>query len=117
MEAVKSKDDDALLLLQRLLNAEKRLQILESIFNDPVNRCKRDLAKKKVYSSTFIQVPTHYYDLPMAERANILNCTIPQMCKSIIFENTAWAEDLLLSNDDTKTNSRYYLVVVQYQGK
>jgi hypothetical protein len=99
-------------LIRRLEIAEARLAALETKINDPVERIKRDLANRKVYSSSFARVPGNYYDSPLSKRASILKCTVPQLCKSIIFENTAWSDDG--SND--RTNGRFYLVVVQYQG-
>ena len=100
-------------LNKRIVAAEARVAALEALTNDPVERVKRDLSRRKVYSSTFVQVASNYYDRPLPERALCLKCTVPQMCKSIIFENTAWIEDV----KGDRTNAQYYLVVVQYQAK
>jgi prolyl-tRNA editing enzyme YbaK/EbsC (Cys-tRNA(Pro) deacylase) len=97
----------------RITNAEKRLDALEIIAHDPVQRVKRDLAKRKVFSGSFIKVPENYYGLTLMQRALQLRSTVPQLCKSIIFQNTNWTEDV----PGDPTNAQYYLVVVQYQAK
>ena len=108
---------DQKLLSKRLVLAEERLMKLEAIMNDPVERIKRDLGRRKVFSGTLIQVPTDYYDRPLQERALCLQCSVPQMTKSIIFENTSWVKDEVECSKNDKTNAQYYLVVVQYQAK
>jgi hypothetical protein len=109
-------DDDLLSqLMKRIDQAELRVLSLQDSFkDDPVDRVKNDLSRKKVYSSTFVTVAADYYENSLEARAKILNCLVPQLCKSIIFENTAWCKE----NDiDDPTNSRFYLVLVQYEGK
>lgn len=103
-------------LLKRLESAEKRLQTLEGQSNkddNPVERVKQDLLRRGVYSSRFFKVPSNYYDLGLEERAKLLNGNANQLCKSIIFENTA--SDVADCNDPT--NSKYYCVIIQYVGK
>ena len=103
-------------LLLRLSAAEVRVSNLYvSREVDPVDRVKKDLATKKVYSSVFLNVAPDYYEKSLLERAKLLNCTIPQLCKSIIFENTAWVQENNCESGDP-TNSRFYLVLVQYEG-
>lgn len=99
----------------RIANAELRLEALEASVNDPVSRVKRDLARRKVFSSSFVQVPADYYSKSLMERAIYLqyNATVPQLCKSIIFQNTNWVEDVT----GDPTNSEFYMVIVQYQAK
>lgn len=108
-------DDLLSRLLERIDQAEVRLHsMLRGLNERPVDRVKNDLSRKKVYSSIFVEVSADYYDNSLEARAKILNCSVPQLCKSIIFENTAWCKE----NDvDDPTNSRYYLVLVQYEGK
>ena len=116
MSTPAENDDETALMAAlhtRIAAAEARVSTLEDRINDPVERVKRDLARRKVYSSTFVQVAANYYERPLAERALYLKCTVPQMCKSIIFENNAWVEDV----KGDRTNAQYYLVVVQYQAK
>ena len=108
---------DQNLLSERLVLAEERLVKLEAIMNDPVERIKRDLGRRKVFSATMVQAPTDYYDRSLQERAVCLQCSIPQLTKSIIFENTSWIKYDDESNNNDKTNAQYYLVVVQYQAK
>ena len=103
-------------LLKRITLAENRLSAIENdIVGSPVDRVKNDLLAKKVYSSTFIKVADGYYNRTLSERAKILMCSTQQLCKSIIFENTAWVKE---SDDQIGdvTNSRFYLVLVQYSG-
>ena len=103
-------------LLKRIALAENRLSAIENnIVGSPVDRVKNDLLAKKVYSSTFIKVADGYYNRTLSERAKILMCSTQQLCKSIIFENTAWVKE---SDDQIGdvTNSRFYLVLVQYSG-
>jgi len=96
---------------------EMRVSILES-----VDRVKQDLADREIYSARFVKVPGDYYDRSMEERMKCLApCeSIEQMCKSIVFENKAWVPDAdkphMGPMDDT-TNSKYYLLVVQYAAK
>lgn len=110
------QDDDLLSqLLKRIDQAELRvLSMTNSFEDDPVERVKNDLWRKKVYSSIFVKVSADYYENSLETRAKILNCHVSQLCKSIIFENTAWCKE---KDIDDPTNSRYYLVLVQYEGK
>jgi hypothetical protein len=105
-------------LLLRLASAETRVNAIEQFLkNDPIDRIKRDLAAKKVYSAVFVKVDADYYEKTLAMRANILKCDVQQLCKSIIFENTAWTSDDENENDiKDPTNSQFYLVLVQYEG-
>ena len=103
-------------LLLRLASAEKRVQKIETFLkDDPIDRIKRDLVAKKVYSAVFVRVGADYYEKTLAMRANILKCDVQQLCKSIIFENTAWMSDDENGVKDP-TNSQFYLVLVQYEG-
>lgn len=103
-------------LLLRLTLAESRVQKIEVFLrDDPIDRIKKDLATKKVYSAVFIEVEADYYEKTLAMRANILKCDVQQLCKSIIFENTAWTSDNENGIKDP-TNSQFYLVLVQYEG-
>jgi hypothetical protein len=100
-------------LVKRVDSAEERLKALEVRYNEPVNRVKRALLARGVYSAKFATVQPDYYDLTLDQRAELLGCTVPQLCKSIIFENTM--HDPLV--EDSRTNSKYYCVITQYTGK
>ena len=103
-------------LLIRLSAAEVRVSQLHlESKGDPLDRVKEDLANKNVYSSVFLHVASDYYEKSLSERAKVLKCTVPQLCKSIIFENTAWVQENNCQFGDP-TNSRFYLVLVQYEG-
>mmetsp|Transcript_28939 Transcript_28939/g.39754 ORF Transcript_28939/g.39754 Transcript_28939/m.39754 type:complete len:223 (+) Transcript_28939:21-689(+) len=103
-------------LLSRIAAAESRLVEIESKTGKKtkVDDVKQDLFKLRILSARFQRVPDNYYQLNLSERANILNCNISQLCKSIVFVNTAHCAD---SNHDDITNSLYYLVIVQYIAK
>lgn len=67
---------------------------------------KRD--KNLCYSSRIVSVPTNYYSLPLYERAKFLSCSPPQLCKALLFEDTA---------APTSSPNRFYIVIVQYVAK
>ncbi len=108
-------------LLQRLSTAETRLAKLEEKRgsngqeqeNKAVRRVRSDLLKHGIYSSRFFFVPSNYYDLPLEDRATLLNGNTSQLCKSILFENTVWNG----GNEFERGNARYYCVIIQYIGK
>ena len=121
-------------LLERLSLAESRLRKVEDTIananhddcdnaNNNVDRIRSDIIKKQIYSYNFLKVSNDYYQLSLQERANQLKCSIPQLCKSILFENTAYysepaKESRSVSNGQFDvTNSQYYLVIVQYIGE
>ena len=111
--------DDTLLidLMKRIATAEATIvRLQEDCVETSVQRIKTDLSLKNVFSSVFVKVTENYYEKTLAMRAEILKCTIPQLCKSIIFENTAWVKEETDGLFDS-SNSRFYLVVVQYQGQ
>jgi hypothetical protein len=86
-----------------------------------MKRIKEDLRSKGIFSYRLVTVPDDYYNRSMAERAVCLEpCNVEQMCKSIVFENCAWDGDKtlpLVEQMKDITNSRYYLLVVQYNAK
>lgn len=100
-------------LLKRIEDSERKLLAIENLLNDPVERVKRDILLKKIYIFNFVKVHSNYYEKTLSERASLLHCDVPQLCKSILFENVAYSDDG--SNDNS--NSQYYLVVLQYHGK
>jgi hypothetical protein len=109
------EDSRIISLLTRVQNAEARLEVVAEKLERKkvIDRVSRDLLQKGVYSYRFVRVPTHYYDLTLQERAVLLSGNVPQLCKSIVFENT------VCDHNDVKdiTNSRYYCVIIQYLGK
>lgn len=101
-------------LIQRINKVESKLVQLEEQQKEKEieENIREDLYSKQVYSFKFFKVPKHYYDLTLPERATILGGNVPQLCKSIIFENTVCNHQ----NFKDPTDSRFYLVVIQYQG-
>jgi len=118
-------------LLERLSLAESRLRKVEDTIananhddcdntNNNIDRIRSDIIKKQIYSYNFLKVSNDYYQLSLQERANQLKCSIPQLCKSILFENTAYYSEPAKSVSNGQfdvTNSQYYLVIVQYIGE
>lgn len=103
-------------LMKRIESAESKIISLEAFLNCPLTRVKRDLFSKKVYSASFFQVSNDYYEKSLATRATMLKCNVQSLCKSILFENTAWSNDEIGSVGFDITNSQFYLIIVQYQG-
>jgi hypothetical protein len=100
----------------------KQLDTLFSRLNEVENalfgengaeRVQRALLQQSIYSAKLVKVPSHYYELSLQDRASLLQVSSSQLCKSIIFENTACDHYRI----DDPTNSRYYCVIVQYEGK
>jgi hypothetical protein len=100
-------------LLARIEAAEAMLNALEEARDDPVARVKAALMQKRIYTTKFVTVQPDYYDLTLEQRAELLGCTVPQLCKSIIFENTMHDPSVV----DPITNSKYYCVITQYTGR
>ena len=92
-------------------NANNELKIIN--LDDAVQRVKADVEQRSVFTSIFITVPSNYYSWSLEQRANLLNCHVNQLCKSIIMENTSCTE----KNCSDPTNSKYYCVVLQYNTK
>jgi hypothetical protein len=100
----------------RLARIERRLLALEEVLHDdPIARVKDVLQQHKVFSAVLVRVPSDYYKHELDIRARIVRAqNTSQLCKSIIFENTAYFQDNEVLEDFT--NSRYYCVVIQYAG-
>jgi len=100
-------------LLARIVDIEARISKLEAKRDDPITRVKNALLKRSIYSGKFVTVQSGYYDLSLDQRAELLRCTVPQLCKSIIFENTMHDASVV----DSVSNSKYYCVITQYNGE
>lgn len=99
-------------LLNRIYEAEKRVDVIEARQTNPVGRVKAALLAKSIYSGKFVKVQPGYYDLTLDARAGLLKCIVPQLCKSIIFENTMHDSTVI----NHRTNSKFYCVITQYTG-
>ena len=99
-------------ILIRIEQAEKRLDTIHEQ-REIFQKIQNDLFHKDIWHYKFYRVPKNYYDLSLPERASLLGGNATQLCKSIIFENTACSHDRF----DDVTDSRYYLVIVQYMSK
>lgn len=115
-------DEEALkILIARIEEAERRIvdlqkkkqTVRQSTLTNSETRVKRDLLQRSVFSGRFFTVPSNYYDWSLDQRASCLGGSPEQLCKSIIFENTVCEHDTW----SDKTDSKYYLVIVQYVGK
>ena len=119
-------------LHERIKVAEERLTIIEvkSRIFDPIYKIQQELMRYNIYTARFHYVSSNYYDLTLEQRALLLNCTVPQLCKSIIFENTAYTNDnFTIQSNSSDTigseerdhrfllDSQYYCVITQYTCK
>ncbi|CAH0487760.1 unnamed protein product [Peronospora farinosa] len=94
---------------------QERLTSLERYVDDleRVKRVKKHLEREKLTSAVLKTTPSDYYSWSLDQRAKLLGCAIPHLCKSIIMENVAYLDN----NVEDSLNSRYYCVVVQYNSK
>ena len=76
-----------------------------------VGQIERSKTKGFCFSTRLVTVPDNYYNLSLAERANILACNQDQLCKAILFE------DSNVTSTDSQRTPKYYLVIVQYIAK
>ena len=82
--------------------------------SEEVIRVKASLLKKCCYVYRFYHVPSNYYNLTLLQRRDLLGANdLNQLCKSIIFENTACSHN----NVNDPTDSRFYAVIVQYASR
>lgn len=81
--------------------------------SEQVAKVKNDLLRRNVFTCRFVRVVGDYYERPLDFRASLLSCHTSQLCKSIVFENTACDHE----NIDDRTNSRYYCIIVQYEAR
>jgi len=97
-------------LPERIAALEKAVSNLEDKI--PVERVVGELRRMKrdmslCLSTRVVSVPTNYYNLPLSERARLLSCSPKQLCKALLFEDTASAATSV---------SKFFLVIVQYVG-
>jgi prolyl-tRNA editing enzyme YbaK/EbsC (Cys-tRNA(Pro) deacylase) len=94
-------------------------------YPDEVQRVRRHVYKTNCcYSAQFIHCPTNYYQLDLYQRRVILGAhSTSQLCKACLFENKNYipskssTNSSSSTNDDIvvdRTNSKYYLIIVQY---
>lgn len=109
-------------LISRCEAVEERLSKLELALVGTSNkyettetaRVKLDLLSRGLLQQCrIVHVPPNYYQVPLQERAVLLNAHINQLCKSIVFEN----KECESTDCSDRTNSRYYLIVLQYAAK
>jgi len=109
-------------ILERIKQLESRLIAIETNAKfseksymqrggEPVARVER--ATNHILSVELKWVPEDYYSRTIGQRRDLLCCTIPQMLKSVVVENTACTE----MGCDDRTNSRFYVVMVQYEAR
>ena len=107
---IKSMTDVA----ERVSALEKKIIMMESLFiTNPVSRVKFSLIRRGIKSAIFQTVPDNYYSMSFVDRATLLKCSVPQLCKSIILENTSYCDEY----GSDMTYSRYYCLVLQYAAK
>jgi hypothetical protein len=101
---------------QRLTALESKLAALATANSSEVAKVKQSLLNNKVFNYRLVTVPEDYYDRSFQGRADILSASIPQLCKSLIFENANFDESCQEGADDL-SYAKFYLVVVQYEAK
>lgn len=80
-----------------------------------LRRARRHVQESNCYSSTWKHCLSNYYTLSLDERKVILGAySASQLCKACLFENKNFVPDDNSDKEDDPTNSRYYLVFVQY---
>ena len=95
----------------RLKLAEARIKALEMRVEQ--DKVIEDLHRKQAFSYRFVATSDDYYAWTLQKRAAFLRCEVPQLCKTVLFENTGKND---LSTEDI-SDSKYYFVIVQYQSK
>ena len=120
-EYVDITHDDAMEAQKEYISAlEGRIATLESAswktdaasITPELRRARRHVQEANCYSSSWKLCPSNYYTLSLDERKVILGAhSTSQLCKACLFENKNYAAE---DNKHDPTNSRYYLVVVQY---
>ncbi|RLN98796.1 hypothetical protein BBJ28_00024110 [Nothophytophthora sp. Chile5] len=91
----------------RVASAKTRLVALERAVDEreSVECVKEHLRREKLPSAFLKAAPADYYAWTLAQRASLLGCQIPHLCKSIIVENVACAN----SSIEDPLNSRHVL--------
>ena len=86
-----------------------------------LRRARRHVQSTGCYSSEWKLCPPNYYELGLDERRGILGAqSTSQLCKACLFENKNFVEEEKRASEkdgtcsSDPTNSRYYLIVVQY---
>lgn len=104
---------------QKLLAIEKKIYFEHDLgstgidveVNDEIRRVLKDVETQLCFSAKYKWVPSNYYSLELKERAKLLSAPSEyQLCKAMLMENVKCEQK---GND--KTNSRLYLVIVQYK--
>ncbi|KAL7535353.1 hypothetical protein ACHAXR_006438 [Thalassiosira sp. AJA248-18] len=90
-----------------------------AIITPELRRARRHVQESHCYSSNYKLCPPNYYTLSLDERKTILGAhSTSQLCKACLFENKNFVPNNTTDGNNNKeadvTNSRYYLVVVQY---
>lgn len=100
---------------QKRMDDNKLLETIETRVREHVDvkRVWCDVVRKGVSSARLLRAPNDYYDWKLSQRALFLNCSIPQLTKSIIVENVAYSK----RDCSDPLNSRYYCIIIQYIAK
>ena len=125
---------------------EKQIERIENkIIKLENKRKQREIIKYlfsyKILTYQFFKVPINYYSLTLQERSQILNTSIPNLCKSIIIQNSHFISQNEVNNEvnnqessqgsnqgekkidlnfnnvinqDEISENKYYCIVIQY---
>ena len=86
-------------------------------------RVECEILRRRILGTAIFRVPLDYYDLPLSQRAELLESPVGSLCKTIIFENFAVESHPYLQPEEWTRNrvnlshSRYVAVVVPYVHK
>ena len=87
----------------------------DSTITPELRRARRHAEESHCYSSTWKHCPSNYYNLSLDERKVILGAkSTKQLCKSCLFENKNYVPNKGNAKEVDPTNSKFYLIVVQY---
>ena len=87
----------------------------DSTITPELRRARRHVQESHCYSSTWKHCPSNYYNLSLDERKVILGAkSTNQLCKSCLFENKNHVPNKGNAKEVDPTNSKFYLIVVQY---
>jgi hypothetical protein len=111
--------DNTMLVVQRQVDQlERNLYMApDSILVDgQMRRARGDVESRAMcYSAQWKWVPANYYDLSLAERANILHApSTKHLCKAMLMENKSYQSGFSAEGIHDTSYSQFYLVVVQY---
>lgn len=95
----------------------KRFQCPKDVtLDDSMRRARAHVEEMGLYSANWKWVPEPYYTWELEQRAKVLGAQSTQMlCKALLLENKKVTDKP--ETEDSKTNPRFMLVVLQYESE